>query len=458
LTTPTRNRWTERAGGQSVPQKDEPMNSHVTNLRSRSSAPADLAPAADLVARFARVRAQSQALAAPLADEDQVVQSMPDCSPTKWHLAHVSWFFETFLLLPHLPGYEVKDPQFGYLFNSYYEAAGARHPRFRRGLITRPTVAEVAAYRAHVTDAMNRLLEGADEARWRELAPLVEIGVNHEEQHQELILMDILNLFSCNPLKPAYRPSQRGAVDEAAPLAWSEFEGGIHAIGHEGHGFAYDNEGPRHEVLLRPFRLATRAVTNGEWLDFMEDDGYRRADLWLADGWATVQREGWTAPLYWEETDAGWEAMTLAGQRALDRDAPVCHVSFYEAEAFARWRGKRLPSEAEWEVAAGDARPVGNTLGSGLLRPRAAEAVQGRPAQMFGDVWEWTSSPYGPYPGYRPPAGAIGEYNGKFMCNQMVLRGGACVTPDGHVRATYRNFFYPHQRWAFAGLRLAEDG
>ncbi len=409
---------------------------------------------AELRERFLAVRAQSEALAAPLAPEDQVVQSMPDCSPTKWHLAHVSWFFETFLLLPHLPAYEARHPQFAYLFNSYYVAAGERHPRFHRGLITRPTVAEVAAYRAQVTEAMLRLFE-VDAARWRVLAPLVEIGINHEEQHQELILMDILNLFSCNPLKPAYRPFQPGAVADAAPLEWIGFEGGIRTIGHDGAGFAYDNEGPRHDVLLRPFRLASRAVTDGEWIAFIEDGGYRRPELWLSDGYATVQQQGWTAPLYWEKGEEGWRAMTLSGERPVEPDAPVCHVSFYEADAFARWAGKRLPTEAEWEIAAGDAPPVGNTLGSGFLRPRPAAG--GPPAQMFGDVWEWTASPYAPYPGYRPVEGALGEYNGKFMCNQFVLRGGACVTPDGHVRATYRNFFYPHQRWPFAGLRLAED-
>lgn len=411
-----------------------------------------------LVARFDDLRAQTEALAASLAAEDQVVQSMPDCSPTKWHLAHVTWFFETFILKPYLPGYAVKHPQFAYLFNSYYEAAGSRHPRFRRGLITRPTVAEVADYRAYVTGAMHQLMEGADAAQWEVLAPLVELGVNHEQQHQELILMDILHLFSCNPLKPSYSRFKSSGVGEAAPLDWLEFDGGIHPIGHDGHGFAYDNEGPRHEVLMRPFRLASRAVTNREWVAFIEDDGYRRPELWLSDGWATVNSENWEAPLYWERTESGWQAMTLCGQRPIDLDAPVCHVSFYEADAFARWCGKRLPIEAEWELAAGTCEPVGNMLGHGFLRPIAAPAVDDGLAQMFGDVWEWTSSAYGPYPGYRPPPGAIGEYNGKFMCNQMVLRGGCCVTPDGHVRASYRNFFYPHQRWAFAGVRLAEDG
>ncbi|MGQ7793281.1 ergothioneine biosynthesis protein EgtB [Faunimonas sp. B44] len=428
------------------------MNTHTSDFRSVSTA----AAAEALAARFARVRAQSEALAAPLAPEDQVVQSMPDCSPTKWHLAHVSWFFETFLLVPHLPGYQVRHPQFAYLFNSYYEAAGARHPRFERGLVTRPTVAEVAQYRAHVTGAMERLLDRVESGAAADLVPIVEIGINHEEQHQELILMDILNLFSRNPLRPAYA-ERKEAPGAAPPLQWHAFPGGIREIGHDGNGFAYDNEGPRHEALLRPFRLASRCVTNAEWLAFMEDGGYRRPDLWLADGWATVNREGWRAPLYWEEADGGWQAMTLTGQHPVEPDAPVCHVSFYEADAYARWAGKRLPSEAEWEVAADGIAAAGNTMGSGFFRPLPAGPVEGGPAQMYGDVWEWTASFYGAYPGYRPAPGAIGEYNGKFMCNQMVLRGGCCATPDGHVRPTYRNFFYPHQRWPFAGLRLAED-
>jgi ergothioneine biosynthesis protein EgtB len=411
-----------------------------------------------LMARFKTTRTLTEALAQPLAPEDQVVQSMPDCSPTNWHLAHVTWFFETFVLGPHAPGYQPVHPQFAYLFNSYYEAAGPRHPRFRRGLITRPTVAKVADYRRQVTAAVERLAADADEAKWAEVEPLVELGIHHEQQHQELILMDILNLFSCNPLHPAYRPSAPSLMREATPLHWHEYDGGIVEIGHDGEGFAYDNEGPRHEVLLRPYRLASRALTNGEWIAFIEDGGYERPELWLSDGWATVKAEGWRAPDYWDNEDDGWHAMSLAGRRPVDPAAPVCHLSFYEADAYARWAGKRLPTEAEWEVAAADLPVSGNMLGSGLLRPAPAEPDTSRPAQLFGDVWEWTASPYGPYPGYRPPEGAIGEYNGKFMVNQMVLRGGSYASPEGHVRATYRNCFYPHQRWAFAGLRLAEDG
>lgn len=407
--------------------------------------------------RFQNIRAVTEGLAAPLHPEDQVVQSMPDCSPTKWHLAHVSWFFETFLLVPHLRGYEVAHPQFAFLFNSYYEAAGARHSRFERGLITRPTVDEVAAYRAHVTEAMNSLIDGADEALWAEIEPLVEIGIHHEQQHQELILMDVLNLFAANPLRPAYRPWRAQMAREAPGLRWFDYEGGIFPIGHEGDGFSYDNESPRHEVLLRPFQLASRAVTNAEWIAFIEDGGYTRPDLWLMDGWARVKRGEYSAPLYWEKTSEGWEAMTLSGQHRVDPAAPVVHVSQYEADAYARWAGKRLPTEAEWEVAARGLPQTGNFMGSGALRPLAAADEADHPAQLFGDVWEWTASPYTAYPGYRAAPGALGEYNGKFMSNQMVLRGGCCATPDNHIRATYRNFFYPHQRWPFAGLRLAAD-
>ena len=408
------------------------------------------------IARFLKVRRQTEDLAERLHPEDQTVQSMPDCSPTKWHLAHVSWFFETFLLVPHLTGYQVANADFAFLFNSYYEAAGPRHARFARGLITRPTVTEVADYRRHVTHAMTDLLTGADEETVARLAPLVKIGINHEQQHQELILMDILNLFAANPLHPAYRPAVPAQTAEARPLAFVDYPGGIFEIGHAGEGFSYDNEGPRHEVLLRPFRLASRAVTNGEWRAFIADGGYRRPDLWLADGWARVKAGEYEAPLYWELHDGDWQAFNLIGLAPLDPAAPVVHVSYYEADAFARWAGKRLPTEAEWEVAARGLPVAGNFLDSDALRPLPA-ATDDLPAQMFGDVWEWTQSPYVAYPGYRPAPGALGEYNGKFMSSQMVLRGGCCATPEGHVRATYRNFFYPHQRWAFAGLRLAED-
>lgn len=428
--------------------------------------PADPAPATPLAApvtnadvlidQLHRVRAQSEALAAPLSPEDQTVQSMEDASPTKWHLAHTSWFFEQFILAERVPDYRPFSQDFFFLFNSYYEGAGARHERPRRGLVTRPGVAEVLDYRAHVTAAMRDYLSAASATELAAVAPLVILGLNHEQQHQELLLTDILHAFSCNPLRPAYAPYRAAEHHAPAPLAWIAFDGGVREIGHQGAGFAFDNEGPRHQVLLRPFALADRAVTNAEWLAFIEEGGYRRANLWLSDGWATVQREGWQAPGYWEQLDGAWQSMTLAGRQPIEAEAPVCHLSFYEADAFARWSGARLPSEAEWETSAHELGLHGNTVQSGLLRPAPASPGKGL-RQLFGDVWEWTQSPYGPYPGFLPPPGTVGEYNGKFMCNQMTLRGGSCVTPEGHVRASYRNFFYPHQRWQFTGLRLAKD-
>jgi ergothioneine biosynthesis protein EgtB len=411
--------------------------------------------------RFCATRQCTRELAAPLSPEDQTVQSMPDASPAKWHLAHTTWFFETFILCSLSPGYEIFDASFGYLFNSYYDAVGARHPRPQRGLLTRPSSADVLAYRDHVDHAMADFIVGADEREWRLAAPLVELGINHEQQHQELLLTDILHLLSLNPLKPAYRAD--GSVDDQSPAAphvsWITFAGGIEEIGFKGNGFAFDNEGPRHRVLLQPFRLASRLTTNGEWKAFVADAGYRRPELWLSDGWAMVQAEGWKAPLYWQEHDGGFASMTLWGLRPLDDAAPVAHVSYYEADAYARGAGKRLPTEAEWETAAKGVALTGNTLGSRHLRPRplGGDADLRGLRQMIGDVWEWTQTPYQPYPGFVPALGAVGEYNGKFMCNQFVLRGGSCVTPDGHVRMTYRNFFYPHQRWQFSGVRLAED-
>ncbi len=382
---------------------------------------------------------------------------MPDASPTKWHRAHTTWFFDTFLLQPYLAAYSSPDPIYGFLFNSYYEAAGARHPRPQRGLLTRPTVAEVTDYRRTVDDAMARLIATANDEVWAKVAPLIELGIAHEEQHDELILMDILHLFSHNALHPAFAPYRPATAGDTSPLDWVGFDGGIVGVGHDGNGFAFDCEGPRHQTLLRPYRLASRLVTNGEWKAFIDDDGYRRADLWLSDGWATVNKERWAAPLYWEQIDDAWHAMTLSGLRPVDDSAPVCHLSHYEADAYAAWAGKRLPTEQEWESAAATLQPEGNTLGSRLFRPAPVSNVAPGLQQMFGDVWEWTQSPYVPYPGFRPAPGAVGEYNGKFMSNQIVLRGGCCATPDGHVRATYRNFYYPNTRWMFAGLRLAED-
>jgi ergothioneine biosynthesis protein EgtB len=425
---------------------------------SRTAAPTDSTEAgrAPLMARFRALRRRSEALTAGLTPEDQVVQSMEDASPSKWHLAHTTWFFEEFILTKFDPGYRAFDADYFFLFNSYYEGAGPRHARPRRGMLTRPSVAEVARYRDHVSAALETLATEASAKDWNAIAPLIELGINHEQQHQELLLTDLLHAFSCNPLKPAYRPYRPAAVAEAAPPVWIGFDGGLREIGNRGDEFIFDNEGPRHQVLLQAFRLASRPVTNGEWRAFIEDGGYTTPTLWLSDGWATVQKEGWEAPGYWERRDGAWLSMTLAGLRPVEAEAPVCHVSFYEAEAFARWAGKRLPSEAEWEVAV-DGLPVqGNLGGADLLRPLPAKPQDGL-QQLYGDVWEWTRSPYAPYPGYRPPEGTVGEYNGKFMCNQFVLRGGSCVTPEGHARASYRNFFYPHQRWQFTGLRLAED-
>jgi ergothioneine biosynthesis protein EgtB len=408
---------------------------------------------------FIRTRVTTEAIAAPLSAEDRAVQSMPDASPTKWHLAHTTWFFETFLLSAMLPAYRCFDERYAYLFNSYYETVGSRHPRPQRGLLTRPSAADIGRYRSYVDEAMAELLVRSERPD-PYLASLVELGINHEQQHQELILTDILHAFSCNPLYRAYHQHQTIVPRSTASNdEWFSYPAGLYEIGHSGDGFAFDNEGPRHRVYLPPFRLATRPVSNSDWQAFISDGGYRRPELWLSDGWATAQADGWRAPLYWIAKAGETLAMTLAGPQPIDPAAPVCHVSYYEADAFARWAGKRLPTEAEWEVAARVLPPQGNTLGTGALRPLPPSTgdTSAGPQQMFGDVWEWTSSPYVPYPGYRPPAGAVGEYNGKFMCNQMVLRGGSCVTPDHHVRASYRNFFYPHQRWQFSGLRLAED-
>jgi ergothioneine biosynthesis protein EgtB len=420
-----------------------------------SAESADRAGALD---RFERVRRESEALAANLTPEDQSIQSMPDVSPTKWHLAHTSWFFETFILGPLDPHYRVFDPAFAYLFNSYYEAAGPRHPRPERGLLSRPTVDIVGAYRDHIGAAMARFAETADAAAWHAAAPLIELGLHHEEQHQELILMDIKHVFSINPLQPAYQAPQPTIAAPPRPLQWVDFAGGLVEIGHHGSGFAFDNETPCHKVWLEPFRLATRPATCGEFLEFIDDGGYRRPEFWLSDGWSTVRAEGWEAPLYWRREEKDWSVFTLAGRRAVIPAEPVCHLSYYEADAFARWAGKRLPTEAEWESAAHDLPLAGNFADRGRFHPAAdPDPEPSGLGQMFGDVWEWTASPYVAYPRFRPVAGAIGEYNGKFMSGQMVLRGGAAVTPAGHIRASYRNFFPPWARWAFAGLRLAED-
>ena len=409
-------------------------------------------PGHDLASRYRSVRALTLALAEPLSDADATVQSMPDASPAKWHMAHTTWFFETFVLRDHVPGYALHDPRFPFLFNSYYEAEGKRHARHRRGMITRPTLDEVRAYRAHVDAALLAALAHLPEAA-REL---VALGCHHEEQHQELFVTDILHLFSENPLEPAlYALEPKAPVAMPGPITWVEGPAGIVPVGHDGQGFAFDCEGPRHDALLHPHALADRTVTNAEWMQFIADGGYRDPRLWLSDGWAWVKGEGIAAPLYWEERDGGWTRFGLDGRRAIDPAAPVTHVSFYEADAFATWAGARLPTEFEWEAAAARHDPAG---GNQMDR---AGAIEPRPAThgpaFFGDVWEWTGSAYRPYPGFRAAEGAVGEYNGKFMNGQFVLRGGSCATPRGHARASYRNFFYPHQRWQFTGVRLAKD-
>jgi ergothioneine biosynthesis protein EgtB len=407
--------------------------------------------------RYHAVRHQTESLCKPLVTEDYVVQSMPDVSPTKWHLAHTTWFFETFILSPHAADYQAFDPHFAYLFNSYYVTVGDRHCRQNRGLLSRPTVAEVYAYRRHVDAGMLRFLSGLSAAQLREMEPVIEIGFHHEQQHQELMLTDIKHVFWVNPLRPAYQEEPQASSPELPPMRWVGFDEGVYSVGHEGSTFAFDNESPRHRVFLESFKLASRLVTNGEYKRFIDDAGYRHPELWLSMGWGTVQQEQWQAPLYWIEQDGRWLNHTLYGLRPVRDAEPVCHLSYFEADAYARWAGARLPSEFEWEAASASAPIDGNFVESGLHHVRPlAESGQGL-AQMFGDVWEWTRSAYLPYPGYRPPSGALGEYNGKFMCNQFVLRGGSCATPRSHIRRTYRNFFPPDARWQFSGFRLARD-
>ena len=401
---------------------------------------------------YRQVRRTTESLAAPLSAEDQLVQSMPDASPVKWHLAHTSWFFDTFVL----DGLEGEPPvraERALLFNSYYEAVGPRVARSRRGLLSRPSLDEVQAYRREVDARMARWLEGGRLPAAR--ARLVELGLAHEQQHQELILTDVKHALHANPMAPAYLETARDAPAAAHPVGWRRHEERIAWIGQDGAGFSFDNERPRHRVLVAGFELATRLVTAGEYLEFIRDGGYRAPSLWLSDGWAEVQASGWTAPLYWSEENGGFSLFTLGGRRPLDPVEPVCHLSYYEADAYAHWAGARLPTEFEWEVAAAEPSAKGAFLESGALHPRAAAAAG--PAQMIGDAWEWTASAYAPYPGFRPEEGAAGEYNGKFMSGQMVLRGGSCATPRSHIRTTYRNFFPPAARWQFSGLRLARD-
>jgi len=411
----------------------------------------------DLAAAYQRVRNQSQALCAPLTAEDCQVQTMPCVSPTKWHLAHVSWFFETFLLSPYLKDYRPYHPRFAHLFNSYYETVGSFHPRPQRGLLSRPTLSQVYEYRAYVDEHMLQLLHISDHRERENIRLRTRVGINHEQQHQELILTDIKHVFAMNPLKPAYQHTRLAGTAGTVPLSWFRHPGGLVTIGNTGDQFCYDNEMPAHQVYLEPFQLASRLVTNGEYLEFMQDNGYSRAEHWLADAWTLVNAQQWQAPLYWEQQDDGqWSVMTLHGMQAINLHEPVCHVSFYEADAFARWAGMRLPGEAEWEVMARDYPIEGNLRDTDNLHPIAA-AIPDAMQQVYGDTWEWTQSPYAPYPGFRPLAGSLGEYNGKFMCNQLVLRGGSCVTPVDHIRASYRNFFYPQDRWQFSGIRLARN-
>ena len=405
-----------------------------------------------LVARYQQIRARTEQLVAPLEKEDMVVQSMPDASPTRWHLAHVSWFFEHFLLQPRLKGYRAFQPGWDYLFNSYYYSAGQMFRRPQRGLLSRPTVDEVLAYRAFIDEHILDLIER--EPHDPEVSFLVQLGLHHEQQHQELILTDIKHALWLNPLRPAYRSDLDIPRGTETPQAFHEFTGGIVNIGAEGEDFYFDNETPRHRVLLQPFQLGERLVSNAEFKNFIEDGGYTRSEWWLSDGWSMVNEQAWRRPLYWSE--ALDSEFSLAGEIGLDPHRPVCHLSYYEADAYARWSGARLPAEAEWEHVASRQEPPGDQTGSNGLHPGSATDT-GTPTQMFGDTWEWTASPYSAYPGFRPLSGSLGEYNGKFMCSQLVLRGGSCATPPGHTRPSYRNFFYPAARWQFSGIRLARD-
>jgi len=400
--------------------------------------------------KYRRVRQQTEELCQPLAIEDYQLQSMPDCSPPKWHLAHTTWFFETFLLAGNNPAYRRFHPRYNFLFNSYYDAVGERWPRPARGLLSRPTVEEVFAYRKAIDERMHEWLDPLSESSLESIRPVLELGLNHEQQHQELLLTDIKHAFSLNPLRPVFVASDRDECSANQRVHWLTFPDGVRQIGHNGASFAFDNEGPAHSVYVQSFQISSHLVTNLEFLAFIDDGGYRRPEFWLSDGWATCRRLDWLAPLYWERDGGLWLQFTLGGMRPLSLDEPVCHVSYYEAEAFARWSDARLPTEAEWETAALSENVVGNFLDSGLFHPAPSGG-------FFGNVWVWTASPYVAYPGYHPAAGALGEYNGKFMCNQMVLRGGSCATPADHIRPTYRNFFPPDARWQFTGFRLARN-
>lgn len=409
--------------------------------------------AAQLFRRYAESRQQTEALAAPLTAEDQMVQSCPEASPAKWHQAHTTWFFETFVLSPHLPAYRVFDQRFRDLFNSYYNAVGQQPEKGLRSTFSRPTLEDVNKFRRHVDEQLAKLLDSGPST---EVLEMVELGINHEQQHQELLVTDIKHAFWSNPLRPAYQQNAPASASPAPPQKAEAYTGGLIEIGAPGSEFHFDNEAPRHRVFLEPFRFAIRPATCGEYLAFMDDRGYQRPELWLSDGWKAVQAHGWIAPLYWEKRDKEWFQFTCSGMREVQESEPVCHVSYYEADAFARWAGARLPTEPEWEMVAAQAQVQGNLLEEGRFHPAAAQGGSA-PLQLFGDVWEWTASAYLPYPGFKPAPGALGEYNGKFMSGQMVLRGGSCVTPRSHIRPSYRNFFPPETRWQFSGIRLADD-
>ena len=412
-----------------------------------------------LINRYKSVRNFSHKLCKPLVTEDYVIQSMPDVSPTKWHLAHTSWFFEAFILSKAEKNYKSLHPQYNFLFNSYYVQVGERHTRAYRGLLSRPTVEQVYEYRSYVDKNMLHFLENSDDKTFNDFAFVVEVGLNHEQQHQELLITDIKHVFSVNPLKPVYKEISYEQTNNIPPLEWMNFEEGIYEIGFGENTFCYDNETPRHKEFVQSFKLGTRLITNKEYIEFMEDGGYKNAALWLSDGWATVEKENWNAPFYWEKKDDEWWNFTLNGFRKVELNEPVCHVSFYEADAFAHWSGSRLPTEAEWETASTNIQIKGNFVESEKFHPTPIESNDGEKTlrQLYGDVWEWTRSSYAPYPGYKPLPGALGEYNGKFMSSQMVLRGGSCATSETHIRKTYRNFFPPNARWQFMGIRLAKE-
>ena len=435
------------------------MNNKAGSLNINEAYSTDILDNKILFERYKKTRDFTEFLCKPLVTEDYIIQSMQDVSPTKWHLAHTSWFFETFVLKPALKNYKPLNPIYAYLFNSYYVLAGERFTRAKRGLLSRPTVTEVYEYRKYVDEHIIIFIEKANEDELKKFAPVIEIGINHEQQHQELMLTDIKHVFSINPIHPVYSGKETTPIENIPPTKWIEFEEGIYNMGHNGKGFSYDNETPQHKEFINSFKLSSRLVTNREYLAFMEAKGYETPELWLSDGWAVVENEKWNSPMYWTKMDGEWWNYKLSGFHKVDLNEPVCHVSLYEADAFARWSGVRLPTEGEWESAADELKYTGNFVENGFYHPVSINNSENNSPlkQMFGDVWEWTRSSYSPYPGYKTLPGALGEYNGKFMSGQMVLRGGSCATSITHIRKTYRNFFPPNARWQFMGIRLAKD-